>query len=96
MQQRYGAAEPRERAVVGTRIDTYCLPSHGRSTGSTNQETRRELVEETPEVVQRSVNVSIDGWRNFLYGDHTLANEAIMAHDPEVTIGRFDAEMEQL
>lgn len=96
MQQRYGAAEPHEFAEVGVRIDTYRLPTHGRSTGSTNQETRRELVGETPEVVQRSVNVSIDGWCNFLYGDHTLANEAIMAQDPEMTVGRFDAEMEQL
>ncbi len=80
----------------GTKIDTNRLANRGWSTSSTNHETRGEIVEEIPESVQRFVNVSIDGWRNFLYGDRTLANEANMAHDPEMTVERLGAEMEQL
>ena len=95
-QQRYAAAEPLDFAAEGTKIDAYSLASRGWSTSSTNHETRREIVEDIPELVQRFVNVSIDGWRIFLYGDRTLANEAIMAHDPEMTVERLDAEREQL
>lgn len=46
--------------------------------------------------MQRFVNVSIDSLRNFLYGSRTLANEAIMAHNPEMAVERLDAEIEQL
>ena len=95
-QQRYAAAEPLDFAAEGTKFDTYRLANRGWSTSSANLETRREFVEEKPELVQRFVNVSIDGWRNFLYGDRTLANETIMAHGPEMTVERLDAEMEQL
>lgn len=95
-QQRYAAAEPLDFAVEETKFDTYRLANRGWSASSTNLETRREIVEEMPELVQRFVNVSIDGWRNFLYGDRTLANEAITTHGPEMTVERLDAEMEQL
>ena len=96
VQQRYSAAEPLDFAVEETKFDTYRLANRGWSASSTNLETRREIVEEMPELVQRFVNVSIDGWRNFLYGDRTLANEAITTHGPEMTVERLDAEMEQL
>jgi NitT/TauT family transport system substrate-binding protein len=43
------------------------------------------LVASKPDVVQRFVNGSIEGWYSYLYGDPTPANKAIMAADPTMS-----------
>ena len=48
-------------------------------------ETRRELVEKRPDLVQRFVDASIIGWYNYLYGDSRAANALIKRHNPEMT-----------
>ena len=95
VQQGYATAEPLYAAAAGAMVDTYLLADHGWSTYSTTLETRWELVEQNPDLVQRFVNASIEGWYNFLYGDRTLAYESIMAHNPEMTVEKLDAEMAQ-
>ena len=95
VQQGYATAEPLYAAAAGAEVDTYLLADQGWSTYSTTLETRWELVENNPDLVQRFVNASIEGWYNFLYGDRTLAYEAIIAHNPEMTVEKLNAEMEQ-
>ena len=95
VQQGYATAEPLYAAAAGAMVDTYLLADQGWSTYSTTLETRWDLVEENPDLVQRFVNASIEGWYNFIYGDRTLAYEAIMAHNPEMTVEKLDAEMDQ-
>ena len=48
-------------------------------------ESVKKLVEENPDLVQRFVDASIEGWYNYLYGDNTAANELIKADNPEMT-----------
>ena len=48
-------------------------------------ETRRELVEKKPDLVQRFVDASIIGWYNYLYGDNAPANALIKRQNPEMT-----------
>ena len=48
-------------------------------------ETRRELVEKNPDLVQRFVDASAIGWYHYLYGDNTKANAAIKEDNPELT-----------
>ena len=95
VQQGYATAEPLYAAAAGAEVDTYLLADHGWSTYSTTLETRQQLVEENPDLVQRFVNASIEGWYNFIYGDRSLAYAAIMDHNPEMTVEKLDAEMDQ-
>jgi NitT/TauT family transport system substrate-binding protein len=48
-------------------------------------ETRRDLVEKKPDLVQRFVDASIIGWYNYIYGDNAAGNALIKKHNPEMT-----------
>ena len=63
----------------------FLLADYGFNTYSTLIETRREVVEKQPGVVQRFVDASVIGWYNYLYGDNKAANELIRKHNPEMT-----------
>jgi NitT/TauT family transport system substrate-binding protein len=63
----------------------FLLADQGFSAYSTLIETRRELVDKKPDVVQRFVDASIVGWYNYLYGDNAPANAMIKQQNPEMT-----------
>jgi len=63
----------------------FLLADQGFSDYSTLIETRRELVEKKPDLVQRFVDASIIGWYNYLYGDNAAANTLIKRQNPEMT-----------
>jgi NitT/TauT family transport system substrate-binding protein len=63
----------------------FLIADHGFTAYNTLIETRRDLVEQKPELVQRFVDASIIGWYNYLYGDNTAANEMIVKSNPEMT-----------
>jgi NitT/TauT family transport system substrate-binding protein len=63
----------------------FLLADHGFDTYATTIETRRELVEKKPQVVQCFVDGSAIGWANYLYGDNKAANAAIRRDNPEMT-----------
>ena len=63
----------------------FLLADQGFSTYSTLIETRRDLVEKKPDLVQRFVDASAIGWANYIYGDNRAANELIKKHNPEMT-----------
>ena len=66
----------------------FLLADHGFNTYSTLIETRREVVENKPGLVQRFVDASAVGWANYLYGDNKAANDLIKKHNPEMTEDR--------
>jgi NitT/TauT family transport system substrate-binding protein len=63
----------------------FLLADHGFDSYSTLIETRRDLVEKKPELVQRFVDASVIGWYNYLYGDNKAANALIRKHNPEMS-----------
>jgi NitT/TauT family transport system substrate-binding protein len=63
----------------------FLLADQGFDSYSTLIETRRDLVEKNPGLVQRFVDASIIGWANYLYGDNTAANARIKRDNPEMT-----------
>jgi NitT/TauT family transport system substrate-binding protein len=63
----------------------FLLADQGFSTYSTLIETRRDLVEKKPDLVQRFVDASAIGWANYIYGDNAAANALIKKHNPEMT-----------
>jgi NitT/TauT family transport system substrate-binding protein len=63
----------------------FLLAEYGFNPYSTLIETRRDLVENKPELVQRFVDASIIGWYHYLYGDNSPGNMLIKKHNPEMT-----------
>jgi NitT/TauT family transport system substrate-binding protein len=61
------------------------LADYGFNTYSTLIETRRELADKKPDLVQRFVDASIIGWYHYLYGDNAPANALIKKLNPEMT-----------
>ncbi|NBJ12225.1 ABC transporter substrate-binding protein [Microvirga arsenatis] len=86
VQQGYVTSEPLTvEKAAGFKPNVFLLADHGFSTYSTTVETRREVVEKDPDLVQRFVDASTVGWYNYLYGDNTKARELIKRDNPEMT-----------
>jgi NitT/TauT family transport system substrate-binding protein len=84
--QGYVTSEPYAVARAGGfKPKVFLLADYGYDTYSTLIETRRELTESRPDLVQRFVDASVVGWYNYLYGDNRGANELIKRHNPEMT-----------
>ena len=63
----------------------FLLADYGFNAYSTLIETRRDLVEKQPDLVQRFVDASAIGWYHYLYGDSRPGNELIKKQNPEMT-----------
>ncbi|HMH73729.1 MAG TPA: ABC transporter substrate-binding protein [Bradyrhizobium sp.] len=61
------------------------LADYGFNTYSTLIETRSELTDKKPDLVQRFVDASIVGWYHYLYGDNAAGNAMIKKLNPEMT-----------
>ena len=61
------------------------LADYGFNAYSTLIETRRDLIDKKPDLVQRFVDASIIGWYNYLYGDNAAGNAMIKKLNPEMT-----------
>ena len=84
--QGYVTSEPYAVEKAGRfKPKVFLLADHGFGSYSTLIETRRDLVQKKPELVQRFVNASAIGWYNYLYGDNSAANARIKRDNPEMT-----------
>ncbi len=63
----------------------FLLADQGFDSYSTLIETRRDLVEKNPALVQRFVDGSIVGWANYLYSNNAAANARIKRDNPEMS-----------
>jgi NitT/TauT family transport system substrate-binding protein len=86
VQQGYVTSEPLTiEKAADFKPNVFLLADHGFSTYSTTVETRREVVEKDPDLVQRFVDASTIGWYHYLYGDNAKANALIKRDNPEMT-----------
>ena len=84
--QGYVTSEPYAVEKAGKfKPKIFLLADQGFNTYSTLIETRRDLVEKKPDLVQRFVDASIIGWYNYIYGDNKPANAMIKKQNPEMT-----------
>jgi NitT/TauT family transport system substrate-binding protein len=84
--QGYATSEPYAIEKAGNFTPkVFLLADQGFSSYSTLIETRRDLVENKPDLVQRFVNASIVGWYHYLYGDNSAGNALIKQQNPEMT-----------
>jgi NitT/TauT family transport system substrate-binding protein len=86
--QGYVTSEPYAIATAANFTpEVFLLADQGFSAYSTLIETRRDLVDKKPDVVQRFVDASIIGWYTYLYGNNGAANAVIKKQNPEMTDG---------
>jgi NitT/TauT family transport system substrate-binding protein len=69
----------------GFKPKVFLLADHGFNSYSTLIETRRDLVEKRPDLVQRFVDASAIGWYHYIYGDSRPGNALIKQQNPEMT-----------
>jgi NitT/TauT family transport system substrate-binding protein len=84
--QGYVTSEPFAiEKVAKFRPGVILLADNGFNTYSTLIETRRDLVDKKPDLVQRFVDASIVGWYHYLYGDNSPGNAMIKKLNPEMS-----------
>jgi NitT/TauT family transport system substrate-binding protein len=84
--QGYVTSEPfAVEKAAGFKPGIILLADYGFNTYSTLIETRRDLADNKPDLVQRFVDASIVGWYHYLYGDNAPANAMIKQLNPEMT-----------
>jgi NitT/TauT family transport system substrate-binding protein len=84
--QGYVTSEPFAiERTAGFRPGIFLLADYGFNSYSTLIETRRDVIEKKPDLVQRFVDASIIGWYNYLYRDNSAGNAMIKKLNPEMT-----------
>ncbi len=84
--QGYVTSEPYAVETQGHfKPQVFLLADEGFNAYSTLIETRRDLVEKNPDLVQRFVDASAIGWYHYIYGDSGPGNALIKRQNPEMT-----------
>jgi NitT/TauT family transport system substrate-binding protein len=91
IQQGFLSSEPFSAIQAGARPRVFLIADAGYDNYNCVIATSRRLVDERPEVLQRFVNASIEGWSQYMRGqDVAAANAAIIRDNPEMTQQRID------
>jgi len=85
VQQGYLSSEPFTIESQGVKPVVLLLADSGYSSYGSLIQTSEKLAQEKPDLVQRFVDGSIEGWYSYLYGDPAPANELIKRDNPEMT-----------
>jgi NitT/TauT family transport system substrate-binding protein len=85
VQQGYLTSEPFVIEQQGVKPVVFLIADAGYTSYGSIIQTSKKLIEEKPELVQRFVDASIEGWYSYLYGDPAPANALIKKDNPEMT-----------
>ena len=85
IQQGYLTSEPFTIEQQGVKPVVLLLADAGYSSYGSLIQTSEKLVHEKPDLVQRFVDASIEGWYSYLYGDPAPGNALIKRDNPEMT-----------
>jgi NitT/TauT family transport system substrate-binding protein len=85
IQQGYLTSEPFKAEQAGVKPVVLLLADAGYTSYTTTIETRTEIVRDKPDLVQRFVDASIEGWYSYLDGDPAPANRLIKKDNPDMT-----------
>jgi len=85
VQQGYLTSEPLLIEKAGQKPVVFLLANEGYSSYASVIETSKKLIDSNPDLVQRFVNATIEGWYSYLYGDPAPANALIKKDNPEET-----------
>ncbi|MGF6307517.1 NitT/TauT family transport system substrate-binding protein [Bradyrhizobium sp. i1.8.4] len=83
--QGYVTSEPYAvEKAAGFKPNVLLLADYGFNSYSTLIETRRDLVDKKPDLVQRFVDASVVGWYHYVYGDNSAGNAMIKKLNPDM------------
>ncbi|HEV8678015.1 MAG TPA: ABC transporter substrate-binding protein [Stellaceae bacterium] len=85
IQQGYLTSEPFTIEQAGVKPVVMLLADAGYAGYGALIQTSQKLAREKPDLVQRFVSASIEGWYSYLYGDPSPANALIKRDNPEMT-----------
>ena len=89
IQQGYVTSEPYEIKKAGVDPKVFLLADYGYASYSTTIETSAKLIADNPDLVQRFVDATAEGWVSYLYGDPSKANALIKQDNPDMTDDRL-------
>lgn len=81
--QGYITSEPFQIEKAGVKPVIHLLANDGYANYANTLETRWDLVKSKPDMVQRFVNATIEGWYSYIYKDPSPGNELIKKDNPE-------------
>jgi len=84
VQQGYITSEPFAIRQAGVNPVVLLIADAGYEPYSTTIDVRKQMVDEKPDLVQRFVNATIEGWYDYLYGDPAPGNALIKRDNPEM------------
>jgi NitT/TauT family transport system substrate-binding protein len=85
IQQGYLSSEPFVIQQAGVKPVVHLLADAGFENYTTTITTSQKLVDTKPDLVQRFVNASIEGWISYMTGDPSPGNELIKKDNPDMT-----------
>jgi NitT/TauT family transport system substrate-binding protein len=85
VQQGYVTSEPYLMEKAGAKTVVFLLADNGYDNYGNVVQTSRAMVEKHPDVAQRFLDASAEGWYSYLYGDPAPANARIKQDNPEMT-----------
>ncbi|CAH0343149.1 ABC transporter substrate-binding protein [Rhizobium sp. CECT 9324] len=96
-QQGLITAEPFEiQKQTGTEPKIFLLADSGYKPYATTITVQQSLIDSNPDLVQRFVDASIEGWYSYLYGDNAAANALIKTTNPEMTDGQIEYAIDKM
>jgi NitT/TauT family transport system substrate-binding protein len=84
IQQGFLTSEPYAMRRAGVNPVVLLIADAGYDNYQTTIDVRRPMVEEKPDLVQRFVSASIEGWASYLFGDPGPANALIKRDNPDM------------
>ena len=90
VQQCYATSSPHTARDGGIDPDVFMFSDYGWSSYSAILMAARQLVDDSPEIVQRFVDASAKGWYSYLYEDPAPGNALITAANPDMTQENID------
>ena len=96
-QQGYLTSEPYViKRELGIEPNIFLLAEHGFDTYATTIEVLDETITNRQEDIQCFIDASKIGWRNYLYGDSSKANELIKKENPDMTDEKINYSISKL
>jgi len=96
-QQGLITAEPFQiKEQTGVEPTIFLLADAGYKPYATTITVQQNLIDTNPDLVQRFVDASIEGWYNYLYRDNTAANALIKTTNPDMTDGQIEYAIDKI
>ncbi len=87
--QAYPSSEPYQAERQGVPVNFFLFADNGWPPYGTTMVTTTKMVAEKPDVLQRFVRASLEGWKSYLSGDPSPANALIKADNPKMSGGNL-------